>query len=126
MEKVLNKQHLETLESLQINNDVKDGLRGFLNKYDMHVTSDESPENLIKTIKSTKDFNECIHNLILLTDYYTGDEEDIRTFIQKYDNLLKVFRILNNLYLFIERLPSNDEINKTYKDALDQFNLLNN
>ena len=27
MEKVLNKQHLENLESLQINNDVKDGLR---------------------------------------------------------------------------------------------------
>ena len=126
MEKVLNKQHLESLESLQINNDVKDGLREFLNKYDMHVTSDESPENLIKKIKSTKDFNECIHNLILLTDYYTGDEEDIRTFLQKYDNLLIVFKILNNLYLFIERLPSNDEINKIYKDALDQFNLLNN
>ena len=48
MEKVLNKQHLENLESLQINNDVKDGLTEFLNKYDMLSDSDESPENLIK------------------------------------------------------------------------------
>ncbi len=52
--------------------------------------------------------------------------EDIRTFLRKYDNLLRVIQILNHLYRSIEKLPSNDDINKTYKDALDQFNLLNN
>ena len=136
MEKILNKQHLENLESLQINNDVKDGLREFLNKYDMFSESDESQdnfiktinpqENLIKTIESSKDFNECLYNLLLLLDHYTGDEEDIRTYLKKYDNLLRVIQILNHLYRSIEKLPSNDEINKIYKDALDQFNLLNN
>ena len=126
MEKVLNKLHLENLESLQINNDVKDGLREFLNRYDMFSESYESPENLIKTIESSKDFNECLYNLLLLLDHYTGDEEDIRTYLKKYDNILRVIQILNHLYRSIEKLPSNDEINKTYKDALDQFNLLNN
>ena len=126
MEKVLNKQHLENLESLQINNDVKDGLTEFLNKYDMLSDSDESPENLIKKIESSKDFNECLYNLMLLLDHHTSNEEDIRTFLLKYDNLLRVIQILNHLYRSIEKLPSNDEINKTYKDALDQFNLLNN
>ncbi len=126
MEKVLNKQHLENLESLQINNDVKDGLTEFLNKYDMLSDSDESPENLIKKIESSKDFNECLYNLMLLLDHHTSNEEDIRTFLLKYDNLLRVIQILNHLYLSIEKLPSNDDINKTYKDALDQFNLLNN
>ena len=63
---------------------------------------------------------------MLLLDHHTSNEEDIRTFLLKYDNLLRVIQILNHLYRSIEKLPSNDEINKIYKDALDQFNLLNN